>query len=339
MSGSTWDWRRGYAYLSDLGGGYLPARLLQAAVRVGLLEAVGEGGTAREVAQRAGTEPRATEVVLNALVALEILEKHQDRYTLTHLARTFLLPGAPRDYRGMLAFEARLWGLWEGLETCLRRGGPYRDTGMFQEDPEACRSFMEAMEAIVRARGDAVYLAQTLDFRAGRRFLDVGCGPGTYAIVFCQHHPHLEAILFDLPESLRWTRSRVEAAGLGHRIHLVEGDFYRDPLPEAVDWVFLSNVIHGHDEAGCRLLFRKAYQALRPGGRILIKDHILDATGTRPPSGALFSVAMLLTTPGRDYTFPEVRTWLEEAGFQDIQEQPLPPPIPHSLVTARRPEG
>ena len=82
---------------------------------------------------------------------------------------------------------------------------------------------------------------------------------------------------------------------------------------------------------------RGIFAALQTGGRIVIKDHILDADLTSPAVGAIFSMQMLLFTRGRDYGFDEVREWLQRAGFTDIAHRPLEPPLTSSLVTAVKP--
>ena len=105
------------------------------------------------------------------------------------------------------------------------------------------------------------------------------------------------------------TRGYVDASGVGDRIELVPGDYLRDALPTGHDLIFLSNIIHGADEDTNRALMRKIHGALAPGGRVMIKDHVTDESGTSPAPAAIFSIAMLLFTRGRDYAFAEIRDW------------------------------
>ncbi len=329
---------RDFSAAARLTDGFVEARIVQAAVNLRVFDTLGkEGGTTREVSSRLGSDLRATGILLDALAALRLLDKTEDAYRLSPLAETFFLSSSPRSLGGMIRFDARLWELWGRLEETVRTGKPVRRTAMFQEDPEETALFMEAMDSLVRARGDADYLAGTLDFARFGTLLDVGAGPGTYLIAFCRAHPHLEGAIFDLPGTLSVTRRFLEREGMADRIRLIPGDYRRDPLPGGFDRIFLSNVIHEEDEDSNRRLMKKIHAALNPGGQVMIKDHILDETRTRPAAGALFSLQMLLTTDGRDYAFSEVREWLEEAGFREVSEAVLPSPMTSSLVTAVKP--
>jgi hypothetical protein len=80
-------------------------------------------------------------------------------------------------------------------------------------------------------------------------------------------------------------------------------------------------------------LIRKLASNLKPGGQIVIKDHILDDSHTTPAVGSIFSLLMLLTTEsGRCYSFSEIKTWMEQAGLSKVQQIDLPPPLTSSLV-------
>lgn len=326
-----------FAELEALSGAYCNARVLHAAILLDLFTPLADGATADEVAAARGLDPRATELLLNAMAGLKLLAKEGGRFRIVPVARRYLVPGAPEDFGGMIAFEAHAWPLWEQLPETVRTGRPARETRMYQRDPAETRRFILAMDALVRARGDAEWLAAHLDFGDVRRMLDVGSGPGTYPIGVCRMHAHVAATVFDLPGTLAVTREVVEGAGMADRIALVAGDYHADPLPGGFDLVLLSNVIHGEDAAGCRDLMARCFAALQPGGRIVVKDHILEADGTAPAGGAVFSLLMLLTGPGRDYTLGEVSDWLTAAGFEHPTRTGLPPPFSSSLVVARRP--
>jgi len=237
----------------------------------------------------------------------------------------------------MIAFEAATWDLWGRLEEAVRSGRPVRTPDMYQTHPAETRRFILAMDSLTRARGDAVWLAEHLDLDGVENLLDVGSGPATYPIALCRAHPALKVTVFDLPATLAVTREVVAPSGVEDRIELVAGDYHTDALPAGFDRVFLSNVIHGEDEAGCAALMQRCFDALRPGGRVVVKDHILSEDLTAPAGGAVFSLLMLLSTRGRDYGFGEVAGWMTDAGFEPPTETVLPPPFSSSLVIARRP--
>jgi len=189
------------------------------------------------------------------------------------------------------------------------------------------------MDSLVRARGDAEILLQYLDLTGVKTLLDIGSGPATYPIQFCGRSPALQATIFDLPATLQITEKFVRDAGMRDRINLIAGDYRTDKIPGAYDLVFLSNIIHGEGDEENRRLMSKLYGCLAPGGRIVVKDHILNESRTQPLSGAVFALMMLLTTErGKCYSYAEVKAWLAKAGFGDIHEVSLPPPLTSSLV-------
>jgi SAM-dependent methyltransferase len=326
-----------FTRIEDLSGAHCEARVLHTAVRLDLFAAVGDGATAAEAAAARGLDPRATELLMNAMAGLGLLAKAGDAFTLPPAVRRHLLPDSPNYLGEMIAFEADGWDLWGRLDEAVRTGKPARTPDMYQGDPAQTRRFILAMDHLVRARGDAEWLAQNLDFAGVNRMLDIGSGPATYPIGVCRAHPRVAATVFDLPGTLEVTREMVARAGMADRIALVPGDYNADPLPSGFDLVFLSNVIHGEDEDRNRALMAKCLGALRPGGRVVIKDHVLDEDRTRPVGGAVFSLLMLLSTRGRDYAFGEIAGWLSDAGFDRPTETVLPPPFSSSLVIARRP--
>ena len=175
--------------------------------------------------------------------------------------------------------------------------------------------------------------ANAIDWSGITELLDVGSGPATYPIAFCQRFPELRVTIFDLPGTLAITDKYVREAGMTERIRQIAGDYRKAPIPGSYDVIFLSNIIHGESFENNRSLIRKLVSNLKPGGQIVIKDHILDDSRTTPPVGAIFSLLMLLTTEsGRCYSFNEIKSWMEQAGLSQVRQIDLPPPLTSSLV-------
>jgi 3-hydroxy-5-methyl-1-naphthoate 3-O-methyltransferase len=194
------------------------------------------------------------------------------------------------------------------------------------------------MDSLVRARGDARWVAEHLDLGFAHTVVDLGGGPGTYLVEFLRRWPGLHGVIYDVPATLRVARRILNdrEPWTVARIDLREVDYNAGELPGPVDAVFMSNIIHSEDETANRGLMRKCFRALAPRGVLVIKDHIMNAGLTEPAAGAVFSLYLMLTTRGRDYSFEEVSGWLREAGFSDIRLEPLPsPPFTSSMVLAR----
>jgi len=193
------------------------------------------------------------------------------------------------------------------------------------------------MDSLVKARGDIDVLIDALDWRDIGDLLDVGSGPATYPIALCKKFSHMRATIFDLPGTLKITERYVRAAGMTDHITLVAGDYRKDPIPGRYDAVFISNIIHGENSERSQALISKVACSLKPSGRIVVKDHILDESRAHPSVGAIFSLLMLLTTEGgRCYSFGEIKSWMQQAGLSQIQQIELPSPLTSSLVVGTR---
>ena len=327
-----------FSDLARLASGHVEARIVQAAVELDIFDVIGNDTfDSAAVAKSLNLEPRATDLMLNALTALGLLHKRADRFDLTELSARYLKRGNSEYLGDMIRFDALLWPCWEQLPDAIRNGRPVRLPNMYQDDPKETEIFVRAMDSLVKARGDAEVLGRAFDWNHATEFLDVGSGPATYPIALCRRFPGLRATIFDLPGTLKFTQRYLREADMGNRIQLIEGDYRRDTIPGSYDIVFLSNIIHGEAEQGNESLLAKLATVLKPGGRLVIKDHILDESHAHPPVGAIFSLVMLLTTDGgRCYSFGEIRRWMERAGLKNAYQIALPAPLTSSLVIATK---
>ena len=330
----------GFTRLAGIAGGYAEARILQTAVGLGVFDAVGPAGDAdaASVAAAVGADTRATGLLLDALSAMRLLDRVGSRYRLNDLSANYLTRASATDFSGMVRFDALSWDVWGKLEEAVRTGRPARTPDMYQDDDAETGIFINAMDSLVRARGDAEITASALDLGGAQRLLDIGPGPATYPIALCRRNPGLRATLYDLPGTLRITERYVRASGVADRIECVAGDYRTDGVPGGYDAVFLSNIIHGENEATNEALIGKLSQSLVSGGRLIIKDHILEGSHAEADTGAVFSLLMLLTTDGgRCYGLDEIKGWFGRAGLTDGGRVELPPPLTSSLVIGRKP--
>ncbi|MGE5217725.1 MAG: methyltransferase [Chloroflexota bacterium] len=323
-----------FSQLMSLATAHAEARIVQTALELKIFEALEDADqSAKKVAERLNLDVKATELLLNALSALDLLQKHGEAFSLSRATKTYLLERSPRSVSGMIRFESSLWRCWERLPEAVRTGTAVRPADMYQDDRRETEIFIEAMDSLVKARGDANILTDTLDWSKVDTLLDIGSGPATYPITLCRRFGGLRATIFDLPGTLAITERYVREAGMTERIRLVAGDYRSDPIRGKYDVIFLSNIVHGENFEKNQRLIAKLAEQLTPSGQIIIKDHILDESRARPAVGAIFSILMLLTTEaGRCYSYGEIKGWLQRAGLNQVREITLPAPLTSSLI-------
>lgn len=303
-----------------LGHGYQRSMVLLGALKLGVFRGLAGGACdAQTLARRIGADPAKLSILLDALVVLGLLSKSGRRYALSGLARERLLPGR-YSQESILLHHLDGWGDWGRLAATIRAGRVPRGgaDGGYQEN------FIRGMDENSRERAAAV--ARRMALRPGDRVLDLGGGPGTYAIAWARSYPQAQIAIFDTPGTLRVTRKILREKRPVPRIRLMEGDFLKDPLGGPFDFVWISQILHAYPEADCRKLLRKARAALAPGGRVAVQEFLLSEGKTSPPGPAFFSVHMVAVTEGgRAYTAKEIAGMLRSAGFRKIVADPPDP--------------
>lgn len=327
-----------FSQLMALSSGHVEARIVQSAVELKIFDALENNSlSVSAIANALQLDAQALELLLNALAAMNLLEKRGGEFSLAEIVRKHLLRSSAHYVGGMIGFDAMLWKAWEKLPDAIRTGRPARPPDMYQADQRETEVFITAMDSLVKARGDGEMLASAIDWSNIATLLDVGSGPATYPIGLCQRFPQLRATIVDLPGTLKITERFVTDAKLVERIALIPADYRSDPIPGKYDAIFLSNIIHGENFARNAALIGKLAANLNPGGRLTVKDHILDDNRTEPPVGAIFSLLMLLTTDGgRCYSFTEIAGWMKRAGLNRVEHIDLPAPLTSSLVIGMR---
>ena len=303
--------------LLGLSRDFMEARILLTGAELGVFGVLAEGPkTLETVCGALGTSLRGTGILLDALSAMGLLSKEGDTYSCTGEIAELLTAQSPKSLLPMVKHAATLWPRWSELTEIVQKGMVQRPGGIF-EDPAELEAFIGAMHVV--GMHAARSIADTARACHALKLLDVGGATGTYAEAFLTKYRDMHATVFDRPEVIALARRRLENSEVFPRMTLVAGDFYNDPLPGGHDLALLSAIIHQNSPAQNVALYRKVHAALIPGGRILIRDHVMNAQRTEPESGAVFAVNMLVaTTGGNCYTFEEIEETLTAAGFEAV---------------------
>ncbi len=312
--------------LFDLATGFMRAKHMFVAGELGVFETLGEGpATFEELAAKLGTPARTTRIVVDAVTALGLLERHGDRYRNSDLAQAYLSGRGPVDMRPFIRFWNRLsYRRWLGLEDSVRLGKG--EAGEFNFTPEEQKIFSEGVEAL--SAGVAQALVGAYDFSQHRRVLDVGGGTGSFLKVLLQRYPELRCTLYELPAAAAVARQRLADHPLCPQIEILEGDFLQDPLPTGHDAVLLAHVVHVLVPERNQRLLRQARRAVTPGARLLIVDLWMNSTHTEPLMGALMAGEFLVVGGNGDvYSVDEGVSWLEQSGWRFLEHKPVGGPV------------
>lgn len=311
----------GIGFVRDMARGFKRSMLLKAAVELGVFTHVhDDAATAREVAECADADAEATELLLNALVAADLLEKDGDAYRNTEVAATHLVEGAPAYQGDYVEYTTSTAPYFMDLPENVRRGHP--PEGTFQDllggEESLTRKFFGAMHA--NAVRGAAFLADELDgLDDVDRVYDVGGGTGAYATGLLESHPDIEeAVVADLPYVVEEVTPRyVDRSGVGDRVRTEALDYSEDSFTGGYDLVLMNTLLHQHQPAFVRELFEKARRSLDDGGRLVTSTFFTDDDGTAPERSAMFGLEVLTLLPdGHLYSLAEGKRLLRAAGFE-----------------------
>jgi SAM-dependent methyltransferase len=279
---------------------------------------------------------RGTRLLLDACVALDLLQKDGTLYRNTPEGGLFLVPGSPGDLSGAIRYNRDVYPAWGKLKAFVTSGTPVEKPEVHLGlDAERTRTFVLSMHYRALAIGRAVI--GELNLAGVKRLLDVGGGPGTYSVLIAQAYPEIHCTVLDLPDVVAVADELIRQQGCQERVRTLAGDYRTTTFPDGLDAVNFFGMFHQESPASILSLLKKAYHALNPGGIVNIMDMMTDHTHTKPVFSALFAVNMALTTDnGWVFSDDELTGWLQEAGFVDCRVSPLPSPMPHSFATARK---
>lgn len=274
--------------------------------------------------------------LLDAMVAVGLLTKNDQGYANTEASRDYLCADSERYLGYIIRHHHHLVGSWARLPEAIRTGRPIRlpvrEKGRQEREAFLMGMFNLAMQLAPR-------LVPVVDLDGCQTLLDLGGGPGTYAIHFCRRYPDLEATVLDLPTTQPFAKKTIRKMGMDKRVGFVPGDYVQGDLPGNFDAVWMSHILHGESAQDCGRIIEKAFRCLNPGGVAVIHEFILDDSLDGPLFPALFSLNMLLGTDGgRAYSQEQLAGMLETAGFVDVERLDFTGPNDSGLIRGVKPD-
>jgi cyclopropane fatty-acyl-phospholipid synthase-like methyltransferase len=306
--------------INFLSRSFQQSRVFLTGFELGIFTLLGEEEkSSDQIAGEIDADPRATDRLLNALCVTGVLRKKNGKFCNSEAAKQYLVEGKP-DYQGGLMHSVNLWDSWSNLTESVKTGGSVKINTVTERDDKWFKPFIAAMHN--RAFSEAPSLVKQIDLSGVKKVLDVGGGSGAYSIAFVKAGDKIRSTVFDLPNVVTMTENYVRAEGLGGKIDTVAGDYNTDEMPPGYDLAFLSAIIHINSPEQNIELIKRVSRALKPGGRVVISDFIMDDDRVHPPFGAFFALNMLVNTDSGDtYTESEVKEWLEQAGMTFVERK------------------
>lgn len=305
--------------LVDLMTAYQGSALIGTAVESGLADLLAEGPlTLDEIIAKLGTDDRGTMALLAGLASYELVERDEDRFSLTGLGAP-LAGSHPETVAQIVLKEWFFYKLWAEMPVAVKDGhartGPWRER--LENDPSQAHAFLRALDDLCTLFGGELPELAGLD--AAGRLLDAGGGAGSHAANLVEANPEIEATVLDLPGAEPVLRERHPELGF------VEGDLdqprFGRPEDENWDYVLLSNILHDHPADRCARYVSEAASLLAPGGSLVIYDWVIDPGRTSPPGVARFTPMMVVENEGGwTWSEEEIAGWLTDAG---LDPQPM----------------
>jgi len=308
-------------YINEIGCGYWKSQVLFVAVEFDVFTLIGDGGkSGKVITKKLGTNPRATEMLMNALVSLKLLKKSKEIYCNTAVSKRCLSKNSP-DYQGdRIHHFQNMWDYWSGLSTAVKTGKPTAfDDAKEEVDEQRLREFIRAMHNIATAQAGEI--CRKLQIKKYSKLLDLAGGQGTYAVRFAEKNKNLKAVVFDIPDVIKIAREYIQKSGLAGQIATKAGNCLEDNFgKESYDIVFVSNLLHIYRPGENRKILKKCWDSLLKKGIVVIQEFVLNSAKTQPLFGTLFSLNMLLGThSGSSYSYTEMKEWLMDVGFKNVK--------------------
>lgn len=328
--------------LFDTISGFVQSQTLFACVELGLFDLVRRAPqSAAAIAEHSGLSRAAVDRLMPAAAALGLFDRDSaNRYVLgpkgaalcanpgleSMIRHHGLLYRDLADPVGLLrAGRGRLAEFWGYA------GRPAPDQSVDAANADGYSTLMAQTQRMVAQEVLAAYPVSK-----HRTLLDVGGGEGVFVAEAGRAAPNLALRVFDLPAVVDRAAQRLAEAGLGARATVTGGDFFCGPLPQGCDLISLVRVLHDHTDDDALRLLRNVYDALPPGGTLLIAEPMAETPGAETV-GPYFAFYLLSMGRGRPRSVGEIMAMADAAGFRQLRRRPTRTPLITQAITARKP--
>lgn len=273
--------------------------------------------------------PTKLRPLLQALCATELIDREDGQYKNSAVAEELLVSDGEDSWRDILiGWQKIYYPAFAHMTSALREGtnltalSAYKgdEPTLYQRlahDKELQTIFHAAMSAFTLRSIDG--LINSPEFTSINSLLDIGGNDGTTATRLAQRYPNMNITIFDLACVTEVAENTV-ASNLSQRIQLHPGDLFKDDFPKGADAILFSHVLEIFSEEQINCLLNKAFDALAPGGKILIYGYNVSDDETRGLYSARLSLYLNILASGQGMAYPaqDWELWLKKAGFARV---------------------
>lgn len=308
------------APMLDLIGGF-SFYAVAAAVELGLFEALkNRQMSTTELAAAVNCDARGLDTLMELLETLGYVRLKNGRYKLTPMTLKWMLVSSETYFgEGFIYYKRLMTDIWQFIAESMKKGDAYinfyewlRD---FPDTAESYQKFMMSLASMMLPE-----LVKKIKF-TDESILDVGGSHGLYSIALCRRNPGITITIIDSDYAMPLLKNNVTGAGMEQRIKLLTADFMTHEFAEKFDTILLFNVLHEHREGENMDLLKKIKGTLKPGGSLLILDGIKEKKISRLADLGvrMYSLLFYHFLGGRNYSYNEISSWLNIAGFGKVK--------------------
>jgi len=325
-------------------------RALEAAVSVDLfssVQALGAAATSDKVAEKLSLPARSTRILLDFLTAIGFFHKANGVYSCTPSSATFLVKSSPAYMGGMVGFmlNPALEDSFKNLTAIVKAGHTLMDNGegtMAKKENkghEVWVLFAKNMAPMAKMAGPVIASMPPVmpDANAPLNILDIAAGHGYYGISFLKANKQARVTFQDWAPVVEVALENAKVEGVADRCDAAPGSAFDIALKDShYDLVLLTNFMHHFDTETNVKLCKRLHTALKPSGRLVTVEFVVNEDRVSPPPAAMFALAMLASTVnGEAYPFSQLSKILSDAGFPKTERVDLPFPGQAVLVSSK----
>jgi ubiquinone/menaquinone biosynthesis C-methylase UbiE len=326
--------------ISRIAYGFMGSKALFSALSLDLFSRLAQSSKPLDVlVEETGVASNRLRTLLAALTAIGLLEREGNAYRNAPASERYLVRGAPAYFGDYYRFQIdrQIYPALTHLDAGIAgdtRHLAFDSLAGLTGDPEEADAFTRAQHA--GSWGPAVVLARSFDLAGAKQLLDVGGGSGAFSIALCQQNPELRATVIDFPNVIDVAQRFAAEAKLAHRIDFIRVDAVNGAWPCGQDVILMSYLLGAVAESSILLLLGKAWDSLRPGGRLLIHDFMLDDDETGPALAALWFLQYLCgRTDGISFSAATLSEQLTKVGYESISDQVVIPEITKLVICVK----